>query len=56
MIDLKKSPFFLSDAQIAWVESTLGSLSTEEKVGQLFCVMGGDYAPDTLKEMGFQQQ
>ena len=51
MIDLKKSPFFLSDAQIAWVESTLGSLSTEEKVGQLFCVMGGDYAPDTLKEM-----
>lgn len=51
MIDLKKSPFFLSDAQIAWVESTLGSLSTEEKVGQLFCVMGGDYVPDTLKEM-----
>lgn len=51
MIDLKKSPFFLLDAQIAWVESTLGSLSTEEKVGQLFCVMGGDYAPDTLKEM-----
>ena len=51
MIDLKKSPFFLSDAQIAWVESTLGSLSTEEKAGQLFCVMGGDYAPDTLKEM-----
>ena len=29
----------------------MGSLSTEEKVGQLFCVMGGDYAPDTLKEM-----
>lgn len=51
MIDLRKSPFFLSDAQIAWVESTLASLSTEEKVGQLFCVMGGDYAPDTLKEM-----
>lgn len=51
MIDLKKSPFFLSDAQIAWVESTLGSLSTEEKVGQLFCVMGGDYGPEVLKEL-----
>ena len=51
MIDLKSSPYFLSDEQAAWVEKTHASLSLEEKVGQLFCVMGGDYAPETLKEM-----
>lgn len=51
MIDLKNAPFYLTQEQIAWVESTLASLTTEEKAGQLFCVMGGDYAPETLKEM-----
>ncbi len=51
MIDLRDSPFFLSDAELAWVKTTLASLSPEEKAGQLFCVMGGDYAGDTLKEM-----
>ena len=51
MIDVRSSPFFLSDGQTAWVESTLHSLSLEEKAGQLFCIMGGDYAPETLKEM-----
>lgn len=51
MIDLKASPFFLSDEQEAWVETTLAVLSPEEKAGQLFCVMGGDYTPKVLKEM-----
>ena len=51
MIDLKSSPFLLTDEQVAWVGETLSSLSLEEKAGQLFCIMGGDYAPDVLKEM-----
>ena len=51
MIELQKAPFFLTDAQTAWVKTTLTSLSTEEKAGQLFCVMGGDYAPETLRQM-----
>ena len=51
MIDLKGNPFTLTDEQIAWVRDTLEGLSDEEKIGQLFCVMGGDYAPETLKEM-----
>jgi beta-N-acetylhexosaminidase len=33
---LRKKPFYLDDAAIAWVESTLLSLSVEEKVRQLF--------------------
>lgn len=35
--DLKGNPFFLTDEQIRWVETTCASLSLEEKVGQLFC-------------------
>lgn len=35
---MKKSPFFLTDQKIEWVEQVLASLSVEEKVGQLFCV------------------
>lgn len=51
MIDIRRAPFLLSDVQAAWVESTRAGLSAEEKAGQLFCVMGGDYAPGKLKEM-----
>lgn len=51
MVDVRKSPFLLTDEQAGWVETTLASLSTEEKAGQCFCVMGGDYAPEELKEM-----
>ena len=51
MIDLKTNPFSLSDEQAAWVQTTLESLSPEEKIGQLFCVMGGDYSPETRREM-----
>ena len=36
MIDLKATPFYLNDSQIAWVNDTLGSMSEEEKIGQLF--------------------
>lgn len=51
MVNIRKAPFLLTDEQAVWVEATLASLSTEEKAGQLFCVMGGDYAPEKLKEM-----
>ena len=40
MLDLKGTPFYLSDEQIAWVETTKASLSTEEKIGQLFVPIG----------------
>ena len=51
MVDLKKQPFYLSTEQIKWVEDTMEMLSTEQKAGQLFCVMGGDYPLEQLKEM-----
>lgn len=50
-MDLKTRPFYLTDEQIAWVERTLASMSEAEKAGQLFCVMGGDFTPETLRGM-----
>ena len=38
MIDYKAKPFYLSDEDIAWVESTLATMTVEEKIGQLFCL------------------
>ncbi len=37
MIDLSKKPFELSPEKIAWVENTIASMSTDEKIEQLFC-------------------
>ncbi|UEX90214.1 glycoside hydrolase family 3 protein [Staphylococcus ratti] len=35
-VDLKEKPYYLNDQQIEWVESTIQSLTDEEKIGQLF--------------------
>lgn len=50
-MELNKSPFYLDETRINWVKTTLASMSNEEKAGQIFCVMGGDYSPETLKAM-----
>ena len=39
-INLKVKPFYLNDEDIKWVEETKNRLTLEEKIGQLFCVMG----------------
>ena len=48
MIDLKLKPFWLSDEDIKWVEETLSSMSLEEKVGQLFCLIGETFDKNEL--------
>ena len=50
MIDYKAKPFYLDDADIAWVEETLSSMSPEEKVGQLFCVTDMITDPRALRD------
>ena len=47
-MNLKAKPFYLNDEQIAWVESTLASLTLEEKVGQLFCPISYSSDPGYL--------
>ena len=36
MVNLKATPYYLSDEDIRWVEETIASMTPEEKVGQLF--------------------
>ena len=33
LVDLKKKPYYLSDKDIAWVESTIANMTIEEKIG-----------------------
>ncbi|MCI7737154.1 MAG: glycosyl hydrolase family 3 [Clostridiales bacterium] len=54
MVDIRSKPFDLSEAQADWVRQTLAGMSTQEKAGQLFCVMGQDYDPETLRQMTAQ--
>lgn len=50
MPDLKARPFYLDEGQIRWVEDTLGSMETNEKIGQLFLVIGlSDNEEDIIK-------
>lgn len=51
MINLKANPFYLTDAQVAWVENTLASMTLEEKAGQVFCPMGFTDDPGALRHM-----
>lgn len=37
MIPLTSAPFHLGEAQIGWVQSTLSSMTEEEKIGQILC-------------------
>jgi len=38
-MNLKGKPFYLNNDDITWVEQTLDSMSINEKVGQLFCMV-----------------
>ena len=46
-MDYKGNPFFLDEAQIAWVEQTKNKMSLRQKVGQLFFPLGFE-GPDTM--------
>ena len=48
-MNLKEKPFCLSDSDIAWVDKTLASMTTEEKIGQIFCVTDVITDPNELK-------
>lgn len=48
---LKEKPFYLSDGQVDWVRQILDRLTTQEKVGQLFCVLGDANTPEGLVDL-----
>ena len=39
-VDLRAKPYYLDDEGVQWVEDTIASMTTEEKIGQLFFNMG----------------
>lgn len=47
-IDLRAKPFYLDDEAAAWVERTRETMTVEEKVGQLFCVLFKQAIPSEL--------
>lgn len=49
MIHLNKSPFFLSEEDIQWVEKTKQEMTVEEKIGQLFVPIGYSGDPGYLE-------
>ena len=51
MVDLKAKPYLLSDEDIKWVESTIASMTDEEKVGQLFFQLCAGNSEEYLKEL-----
>lgn len=38
-LNLKEKPFYLNDEDIRWVEETLNSMSEEDRIRQLFCLI-----------------
>ena len=51
-IDLRSNPFFLTDEQIEWVKNTLGSMTTEEKIHHLFCLVLYNDDEETCRYLG----
>jgi len=49
-MNLKDKPFNLTDSEEKWVNDVLNSLTTKEKIGQLFIILGDLYQDDTLDE------
>ncbi len=48
-VDIRALPFCLDDEQAAWVESTWESMTTEEKIGQLFCGALGGMTEESIR-------
>lgn len=48
---LKKQPYCLDEAQLQWVRETYESMSLEEKIGQLFCMITFSSEDSYLKDL-----
>ncbi|MCZ2402442.1 glycosyl hydrolase [Paenarthrobacter sp. Z7-10] len=47
-VDLTAAPFNLDEDAVAWVHSTIASMSLAEKIGQLFINHNNDFSPEYL--------
>jgi len=51
MVDLRAKPYCLTEEDISWVQSTIASMSDEEKVGQLFFQLTAGQSEEYLREL-----
>lgn len=51
MFDYKAKPFYLSDADVAWVEETYRQMTREERIGQLFCPIEFSMEEEELRRL-----
>lgn len=51
MVNLKCKPFMLSDKDIKWVQENLDNMTLNEKVGQLFCLIGVSHDESIINEV-----
>lgn len=51
MFDYKARPFYLTEEEINWVETTYRDMTEEEKLGQLFCPIVFTKNEEELKEL-----
>ena len=50
MLDLSKKPYYLADEQIQQLQSKVQTMTLDEKIGQLFFVIGQDEDQVDIKE------
>ena len=50
-MNLQGKPFYLSKVQEEWVRHILTGMTAEEKIGQLFVVLGPAYGDEELKQL-----
>ena len=48
---MRDKPFYLSNADVAWVESTLAGMTVDQKIRHLFCMIAYDADEASLPEM-----
>ena len=63
MLNLREKPFYLDDKGIAWVNETLASMSLDDKIRQLFCLITYNdsedycrYIAETVRPGGFMSR
>lgn len=50
-MNLREKPFYLNDSEIAWVENALASMTEDEKLHQLFCMLGDSVSAEKLEQL-----
>jgi len=50
-MELQSKPFYLKENQIAYIENVLQEMTTRQKAGQLFCVLGDLYTAEKLNDL-----